>query len=466
LNAAIEAERPGLAGVTIAGLLLAAAQAPLGSTMIAVALPSLSHALGRDLALVTSLLVTSYLIVNIVGQSPGGKLGDVIGHARTVRLGMALQAAGALVGLCASQLGLLVVSRCTMALGGALVMPATMALLRVHIAAERRGQIFGLVGATMSLSAAIGPPLGGELVSRFGWRALFFVSLPCLALAAALTRLSPLPASTAVKGTSLPAFLRGFDWLGTLLLAAGLAALVLGSKLDGTRRGLVMGLCLATTALFIVWELRCKSPILDPRLFKERAFTAGSSIVALCNFSMYGLLFMLPQFFEQVRGATPKQVGRVLFIMMAVTFVTSPFGGRLNDRIGARMTALAGLLPILLSVLWLRDLSGLRVPLDATGPLVLLGFGIGLSSAPAQASALSSVSSERSGMAAGATSTMRYLGGVLSVLMLSAILGGPRGANGIDAYETATRAFAIAAALATAACFALPGRLAFASRAG
>jgi MFS family permease len=464
LSAVLEAERPGLAGLTIAGLMLAAAQAPLGSTMIAVALPSLSHALQRDLALVTSLLVTSYLIVNIVGQSPGGKLGDVIGHARTVHLGMALQAVGALVGLLASQLTLLVVSRCTMALGGALVMPATMALLRVHIAIERRGQIFGLVGATMSLSAAIGPPLGGELVSRFGWRAIFFVSLPCLAVAAALTRLSPLPPPVAVARTSLREFLRGFDWLGTLLLAVSLAALVVGSKLDGTGRGLSVAACLGTAVIFILWELRCKSPILDPRLFKEGAFTAGSSIVALTNFSMYGLLFLLPQFFEQLRGATPKEVGRVLFIMMAVTFVTSPLGGRLNDRIGARMTALAGLVPILLSVLLLRNLSGLRVPLDATFPLVVLGFGIGLSSAPAQASAMSSVSSERSGMAAGATSTMRYLGGVISVLMLSAILGGAGGASHVDAYETAIRAFAVAAALAAATCLALPGRLPSAPR--
>jgi EmrB/QacA subfamily drug resistance transporter len=459
LNASIEAERPALTGTTIAALMLACAQAPLGSTMIAVALPSIGHALGRELALVTSLLVTSYLIVNIVGQSPGGKLGDVLGHGRALKLGMILQAAGALVGLCASDLGLLVVSRCAMALGGAMVVPATMALLRTHVATDRRGRVFGLVGATMSLSAAIGPPLGGELVSLFGWRAIFFVSLPCLAVAAVLARISPLPRTQMQQHTSAREFVRRFDWLGSLLLAIGLAALVVGSKAEGGARVLAVAACAATITVFVIWELRSKSPVLDPRLFRERPFAAGSTIVALSNFSMYGLIFSLPQFFQQARGATPSEVGRVLFLMMAATFLTSPIGGRLNDRIGARMTALAGLLPMLVSMLWLRHMTSMQVPLDAARPLVLLGIGIGLSSAPAQSSAMSSVSIERSGMAAGATSTMRYLGGVLSVLMLGTLLGGARGAADLAGQQTAGTAFAVAAALATVMCLALPGRL-------
>jgi EmrB/QacA subfamily drug resistance transporter len=449
----------GLSGITIAGLLLASAQAPLGSTMIAVALPAIGHALHSDPALVTSLLVTSYLIVNIVAQSPGGKLGDVLGHARAIRLGMMLQAVSGFAGLFASQLSLLVLSRCALALGGALVIPATMALLRMHVAPERRGRVFGLVGATMSLSAAIGPPLGGELLGRFGWRAIFFVSLPCLAAAAALTRVAPPPSSHTAGRMSLGEFARGFDWLGTLCLALGLGTLVAGSKLEGNLRLLAVVASLTCTAAFIVWELRCKSPVLDPRLFTQKAFAAGGSIVALVNFAMYGLLFLLPQFFQQVRGATAKEVGRVLFVMMIATFVTSPIGGRLVDRIGARATAFAGLVPMLIGVLWLGRATALQVPFDAAPALVLMGIGIGLSGAPSQASAMASVPAARAGMAAGATSTMRYLGGVLSILMLSAILGSAHGTVSIAAHETAGTAFAIAAALATLASLALPGRL-------
>jgi MFS family permease len=438
--------------------LLAAAQAPLGSTMIAVALPSITLDLHADPALVASLLVTTYLIVNIVSQSPGGKLGDVLGHARSIRLGMGLQALSGLVGIFASRLGWLAFSRCALALGGALVIPATMALLRLHVPAERRGRVFGLVGATMSLSAAIGPPLGGKLVTSFGWHAIFYVSLPCLALAAVITRLAPPPAPGPGRRTSLREFARGFDWTGSALLTASLVALVIVPKLHGAALWAAIAACAGFAFAFVRWELRCASPVLDPRLFQRRAFSAGSAIIGLSNFAMYGLLFSLPQFFQQVRGAKAEQVGAVLSAMTLATFVTSPLGGRLADRIGARGVALAGLCTMLAGVLWLGHAAALRTAFDAVGGLVLLGVGIGLSTAPAQAAAMAAIDSARSGMAAGATSTLRYLGGALSILMLSAILGGEHNTITAAAHETASIAFAVATAIATVTCLALPGR--------
>src|SRR6185369_7948735 len=143
---------------------------------------------------------------------------------------------GAAAGLFANRLALLVVSRSTMAFGGALVVPATMALLRVHVPAQRRGRVFGLVGATMGLSAAIGPPLGGEIVTRFGWRGIFAASLPFLLVAALLVWRSPLPDDPNARRLTFRQFARGFDWAGSLLFATGLAALVVGSKLAGTTR--------------------------------------------------------------------------------------------------------------------------------------------------------------------------------------------------------------------------------------
>jgi MFS family permease len=454
LNASVQHNPTRLSSTTLAALLLSAAQAPLGSTMIAVALPAISHALHRDLALCTSALVTSYLIVNIIGQSPGGKLGDALGHTRTLRLGMAVQALGGIIGLCASQLGALVLSRCTLALGSALVVPATMALLRMQVAPERHGRVFGLVGATMSLSAAIGPPLGGELVGHFGWRAIFFVGLPLLGVAAVLLGVTPEPAHSTERTIGMHELARGFDWAGTVMLALALAALVIGGRRAGIERLLYCAAFVVTGVAFVLWELRCKSPVLDPRLFTKARFTAGSTLIALSNFAMYGLLFALPQFFQQVRGASSKDAGRVMFVMMLAMFVTSPFGGRLNDRLGARATALLGLVPTLCALLWLRQLDMLLVPADAAPALILLGIGTGLSNAPAQVCALSSVPSAQSGMAAGATSTMRYLGGVLSILMLSTWLDKQ---TGVGPYLMVTTAFCISASLAVLVCLWLPG---------
>lgn len=451
------ASAKGLAGATIAGLLLAAAQAPLGSTMVAVALPSMSHGLHQELAVVTTMVVTSYLVVNIIAQSPGGKLGDLLGHTRTVRTGMAMFAAGALTGMVAQGLGLIVFARCLMAVGGALCVPGALALLRIHIPRERHGRVFGLFGATMGLSAAIGPPLGGELVSRFGWRGIFFAPLPFLGVAAALTGLSPPPPHAVAQRPTASSSFRGFDWGGTILFSVGLAAIVVAPRLDGARKLACLGVSFATLASFALWEFRATNPVFDPRLFRNKEFSAGSSVVALQNFAMYGLIFDLPQLFERIRGASPKQVGHVLFFMMIAMFATSTLGGRLTDRFGARTAALIGAVPMLGGMLWMQRLDTFLVPRDAAAPLLLLGTGLGLISAPTQSAAMSTIAVEQSGMAAGATSTLRYLGGVISIFVLSTILSG-NGAALVDKHLVAAHTFGAIAVIAAATCLFLPGR--------
>jgi EmrB/QacA subfamily drug resistance transporter len=454
-------ERAGLAPATLAALLMAGAQAPLGSTMIAVALPVLCQSLGVEPGLATSALVTSYLVVNIIAQSPGGKLADVLGHARTVRLGMSLYAAGALIGLAAPGLALLALSRCIMALGGALVIPATMALLRLHVPGERRGRVFGLVGSIMGLAAALGPPLGGELVARFGWRSIFCASLPFLAAAALLLLRHPAPRDASAAQARTGELAR-FDWIGSLLLTLALAALVLGSKAHGLGRPLAFALSLVGLFVFVRWEVRRSEPVVDLALFGQRSFSAGSLVIALANFAMYGLLFELPQLFRAAQGTSPEAIGHTLFAMMLAMFVSAPIGGRLNDRIGPRRAALLGIAALWAGCAWLLLPSALASPTAAVPPLVLVGMGVGLSSAPSQAAALSAVPRESAGMAAGVQSTLRYLGGVLSITLLSSITGD--GAVDWQAHRILLLAFVAALTLALGLCLALPARALHARR--
>ena len=173
-------------GYRLVAACLSASLMPLNSTMIAVAVPDISDEFGRDPALVTQALVTSYLIAAVVLQSPAGKVGDRIGHARMLAIGQVLVAAGALVGFLAPSLGLLIVARMLMAAGGAALVPSTLALLRHELPPERRGRAFGAFGATMALSAALGPVVGGELVQAFGWPSVFAANLPVLGVSVAL----------------------------------------------------------------------------------------------------------------------------------------------------------------------------------------------------------------------------------------------------------------------------------------
>lgn len=454
-------ESPGLARATLAALLLSGAQAPLGSTMIAVALPVLCQALDVEAGLATSALVTSYLVVSIIAQSPGGKLADMLGHTRTVRLGMIAYALGALIGLAAPGLALLALSRCIMALGGALVIPATMALLRLHVPGTRRGRVFGLVGSVMGLAAAVGPPLGGELVARLGWRSIFCVSLPFLAAAALLLVRFPPPREPSSAGAR-SGELVGFDWIGSLLLTVALAALVLGSKAHGVVRPLAFVGSLLGLVVFARWEAGRREPVVDLALFRQKSFSAGSLVIALANFAMYGLLFELPQLFRATQGTSPEAMGHTLFAMMLAMFVSAPIGGRLNDRIGARRAALLGIASLWAGCAWLLLPSALASPAACVPPLVLVGAGVGLSGAPSQAAALSAVPRESAGMAAGVQSTLRYLGGVLSITLLSSITADA--AVDWHVHRVLLGAFVAALTVALALCLALPATAVHARR--
>ncbi|MDI3338822.1 MFS transporter [Defluviimonas aestuarii] len=444
-------------GVTVAALLLASAQAPLGSTLIAVALPSIGDGIETDLVLVTSLLVTGYLVVNVVCQGPAGKISDLVGHARILWAGISLYVIGAACGLVAQDVGLLLMSRITMALAGALVVPATLALLRLHVPAECRGRVFGLFGATMGLAAAGGPALGGEIVNLLGWRAIFLANLPFLALAAILLRTFPIPQPVTFRRHTAAQLARSIDFAGVGLLALALSLLILSSKSEGFTLAITLIATLAAGITFIAWEAKTIIPVFDPRLFALPAFAAGTTIIALQNFAMYGLLFELPQFFSLFRHAAPREVGYMLFVMMIGMVIAAPIGGQLTDRIGSRFAALLGFIPLFVGVLMLWRLASFTAPGDAVHALLLFGVGMGLSSAPAQSAAMSAVNPERAGMAAGASSTMRYLGGIVSILVLGAVLGSDSTVSFLR-HDIMIRLFTAAVLLSVLAAFRLPGK--------
>lgn len=443
-------------GLATAALLIASAQAPLGSTLIAVALPSISEGVEADLVLITSLLVTSYLVVNVVCQGPGGKVSDLLGHSRVLWAGILLYVLGAFIGLAAPGVSLLVVSRCVMALAGALVVPATLALLRLYVRPERRGRIFGLFGATMGLSAAAGPALGGEIVAMFGWRTIFLANVPFLALAAALLCVNPLPDVATASRRSFKDLGRAIDFAGIALLVLPLALLVFATKVDRGYAAVAIAGALVAGVVFIRWEMKAGEPVLDPRLFGFPAFAAGVGIIALQNFAMYGLLFALPQFFAVFRGSPPDAVGYMLFVMMIGMVIAAPIGGQLTDRLGARLAAMLGVMPLLAGALMICRLTAFQSPDDALLALLLFGIGMGLSSAPAQSASMAAIPPEQAGMAAGVSSTMRYLGGISTILVLGAVLGDDVSVNA-ERHEIMVMLFAGAIALSGLACLKLPG---------
>ena len=209
-------------GRGLVGAFLTASLMPLNSTMVAVAVPSIARSVGHGPAAVTQALVATYLIAAIALQSPGGKLGDRLGHWRVLALGQAVVGTGAILGFLATSLPVLAGARVLMATGGALAVPATLALLRVSLPLERRGRAFGTFGAVMALAAALGPIVGGVMVDAFGWEAVFVANVPVLAVAAVLV------ASADRVRDARPS--SRFDTLGSALLTAALVLLVLAAQ--------------------------------------------------------------------------------------------------------------------------------------------------------------------------------------------------------------------------------------------
>ena len=368
----------------LGALAIAAGLTPLNSTMIAVALPMLSTEFDVAASSVTAWVVTGYLIATIVCQMPAGSVADRIGYARALTLGRWIFAAGTVAALAASGLAVVVAGRLLMAAGGALMIPTAMALLRVSVPVERRARAFGAMGAVMAGAAALGPAMGGLVAARFGWRSLFLINLPLLVLS---WLLQP-PALAAARPTDTPS--RSAGWAGGLLAIPG--------------------------------------------------FAAGAAVVGLQNLAMYALMFQIPFLFRLLPGASGPQVGFAIMILAATMAITSPLGGWIAEWAGVRRVVFAGGLLGALGMAALTRVGTSFSLVDVGARLLLVGLGLGLSTGPSQAAALSAVDQRLSGRASAMISMLRYVGGIAGTTILSVALG--RSADSLTRHHIALWIFA------------------------
>src|SRR4051812_16120641 len=208
---------------------IGAALNPLNSTMVAVALPALSAEFGASASSVTLTVVTGYLVATLVSQVPAGSVADRVGYPRALGIGRLLFLAGALAGTLASSLWVVVAGRLLMAVGGSLIIPTAMALVRVAVSEQRRARAFGTLGAVLGGAAAVGPALGAWMLSHFGWRSLFVINVPMVIASYAVQWVgrrgfAGVTARQAARSGS------GFDWIGSLLIGITLVLLTFATR--------------------------------------------------------------------------------------------------------------------------------------------------------------------------------------------------------------------------------------------
>lgn len=384
--------------------------------MIAVALPDIQDSLNVSVT-ATAALVTIYLVAMAVGQPIGGRLGDLFGRRR-VYLGGLLWFAIASAGCAfAPNLLVLILFRTQQALAGALSFPTGTAIIREAVPESQRGSAFGLIGMTTGLAAAAGPPIGGALVSAFGWPAIFWANVPVVG-AAVLLAWRSLPRRDAAQRERPP-----FDLLGSGLLAAALGSLILIPTLVKLGRTPLAGLSAVAGVLlgiaFVCWELRAPAPVVDMRLFKLSHFAAACASIGLSNLVMYTTLLALPLYLEEVRGYGLQTAGLILVALSAFAALWGPIGGRWTDKRGRWLPAVAGGVMLLAGTLLLTvsvQEAGLTMLVIA---LAAMGLGLGIAGAPVQTAAVEAVPHARTGSAAGIFSTSRYLGSVTGSTVLA-----------------------------------------------
>ena len=394
--------------------------ANLDNTVLNVALPTLVrdlHASSSDL----QWIVDSYIIVYAGLLLAAGSLADRIGRKKTFLAGLAIFAAGSAAAAFSGGVSSLIAARAGMGVGGALMIPSTLSIISNMFPnpAERQRAI-ALWAGTVGVGVALGPIIGGLLLTRFWWGSVFLINVPIAAVG--LIAAFFLVPDSKNENAQAP------DFTGAVLSIAGIGA-ILWSIIEAPVRGwssplvVAVGAAgLAILALFALWERTTRHPMLNLGFFRQRSFAVAIPAVAAVTFGLYGALFVLTQFMQFSLGYTPLQAGVRVLPSAAAVVVIAPASALLVRAIGTKLTMAAGL-ALIAAGLW--QISGATVTTTFAGTvlgMVLLGAGAGLAIPTATGSVVGSVPDSDSGVASATSTTAIQLGGALGVAVVGSLL--------------------------------------------
>jgi EmrB/QacA subfamily drug resistance transporter len=416
---------------TVIAVVLGATLMPLNSTMIAVALPEMTDDLGVTVSR-SAWLVTAYLVALASLLPLTGDLADRFGRRRMILSGLTVFGFASIGSAVSPDFETLLVFRILQAISGSMVLPAGWAVIREVVPEHRRAYAFGLMGSIIGLSAGAGPPIGGLLTELAGWRGIFYVNVPVVA-SALLLGWHVLPRTRQRDGAGAQ-----FDYAGAVLLPVVLAGLagVLTAIARGAPWALVgtAATAVAGGAVLLAFiETRSSSPVIQPRLFQIRAFTAAAGGVAFSNMAMYVTLLAVPLMLTARGGYATIQIGLVLMALSIASFIVSPVAGRFADRLGRRTPTVLGL-AICTSAAFPLALEGSDISVPVlVATLIVFGIGFGIANPGMQTGAIEAAPADRTAAASGVYSTSRYFGSIVGSAILAGLIGADRtNVSGID----------------------------------
>jgi MFS family permease len=404
-------------GATLFAVGTASFLMPFMLSGVGVALPSIGRELSAS-AIQLSLVETAYVLSVSIFLLTMGRLGDIHGRRRVFHWGIAVFT---LMGGLLSQawsIQAVIGMRFLQGIGGAMIAATGMAIVVSVFPPEQRGRALGITVACVYAGLSCGPFIGGMMITAFGWRSLFYLCVPLGAGSFILV-------SCKLAGEWADAKGEPFDWKGATLYACAITLLVLGAANLGHARwswGLVSA-GIAGLWMFFSMEASTKYPVLNVGLFHNNRVFALSSLAALLNYAAtFGVTFFFSLYLQFVKGMTPQHAGAVLIIQPVAQALFSPFCGRLSDRYSAAGVATAGM------ALCAAGL-GISTAISASTPLtvlvsifLLLGLGFALFSSPNMSVIMGSVAPRYLGVASGLVGSMRTLGMMTSMTIITVLL--------------------------------------------
>ena len=404
----------------LAVVLVAALAINVETTIVNVALPTLNSALGASTRGL-QWIVDAYNLAFAALVMAGGTVGDKFGRRGTLIAGLTLFAASSIGAALCTSTGPLIGMRLVMGISSALIYPTTLAIItNTFRDPKQRAGAIGVWGAVTGLGVAIGPILGGALLESFWWGSLFLALAP-IALAAVVGAMLFVPASTDDSDARLD---RG-GLLASVVMLGALVYTIIEAPEHGwgaTRSLLGFGLALAAALTFVWWERRQRDPLIDVSLFTNLRFSAASGAVTVAFFALFGFIFLITQFFQLLKGFGPLETGvRILPVALSIA-VGSVLGTQLAvTRLGTKAVVFVGLLMLTSAFAWVAAID-VDVPyLQVAAQMVLLGGGLGLTTAPATDSIMGVVRPEQAGAGSAVNDATRQVGGTLGVAVVGSI---------------------------------------------
>jgi EmrB/QacA subfamily drug resistance transporter len=414
----------------------------LDATIVNVAIPSIRSDLNASLADV-EWVNSIYSLIFAMTLILWGKLGDIYGRRRLFLAGLLIFGSGSMLSGRAVSIQMLIGMRVLQALGAAMLFPTALAIINSTFFGKERGVAFSIWGMTAGVGAALGPLLGGWVVTNATWRWGFYINIPVIIIAfvGALVFVN----ESRNQGAS-----DHLDVLGALLGGLGIGGIIFG-LIEGQNFGwwkpkgnfAVLGLSWPFASfsiipfsiiggsllmlIFIWYEMRLeregREPLFEFSLFNYRSYRFGLGTLGILTLGQFGLIFALSLYLQSVQGLSAWETGLAIVPLALAVFVMAPIGGQLVGRVGAKPVVLTGMMLDTAALFWLSSIISVNLTAaELRLPLLLYGAGIGLASSQINNIILSDVPPARSGIASAGSSTIRRVGSALGIAIVGMVL--------------------------------------------